>query len=70
MSDDEDDEMAEYSSSSDEADSDIDWEVTFSIVIDKDVDDMCDAKHDETAEHSSDETATDLDWEVTLVSEI
>jgi len=38
MSDDE-DEMAEYSSSSDEADSDIDDEVTLSSVMDKDIDD-------------------------------
>ena len=71
MSDDEHDEIAEYSSSFDKADSNIDWEVTFSSVVDKDVDNnMCDAKDDEMAEYSSDGTAPDLDWEVAFYNEI
>ena len=50
--------MAEHSSSS-EGDGDIDWEVTFSSVLDKDVDNnLCDAKDDETVIH--------LEWEVEI----
>ena len=60
MSDDKDDEMAEYSSSSD-VDRQWYWlRSDFSSVIDKDVDDN--AEDDETAGYSSDETAIDLDW--------